>query len=639
MQDIKPSSILHKPLDNETMKVTFKLFDDKSVSIIYDPNQHMFNATQFLTEFGYDVEKFKRMMRTVDLIYQIDMFSFYRYECYHYSYKGETIWQDVETVTIKAELRDSSYNVLKSKLEEKDDNVVKRDENNTAFYRRGTWLHYELMFDVLMLISPKYRQLVRHYQTTILPLLTIEGISFESHVYDTDSAALIGEAAINELKAIPEPFKKGSRAEHLVAEGLSKVFDKVEIVSNHPHTCDILLPTENILVEVKAKVNDTAANNEKFVNDILSHQNTINMGIYVNLLDDSLKTHIEFNPLRFYINRFQFTRTILNIIKETNRQLNRVIISTKETNRQLKSIVVVKEITEACQEQASVIFENMFRGAIARAQLSAKLDCIQVADLSEPKRVKEAEFVNENLNSYFDAVRDFIGIHYNQFYEGYLSKQARLDVADYIMNVKKYPNPGAKTIQAIMRRYLLKQRNQTNGWVYKFKPGTELEFKPTIEVKTNEDEQHASGTSAPLAPDVVGEFFSTEKIRKLVTAPGGFMSEKLSLRFRTFVERECVRQYGIDVNTYTSKFGSLSMTHCIQIFRNGKRWHIQRETDEAKQYISELETLIKTELGKNKHLNVTEFLAMYNTRNVRITRNIVFDMFNQIQLSFTNKRK
>ena len=203
-------------------------------------------------------------MRNKDNIDFIERISLMLTGSYHFFYNGNPIWN--EDGTIITDILDSSGRVQLDKLTHRDDNIVKKiNAGNSPL--SGTWLNFEFLPEMLRISNMNYRVLANHFQAVLLPYLSNKNLSLEQYSNDKQRKLLWSQEMLDEIDKAKSPVEKGKLMEKYVATLLREVFpnseeqnktgiENVKIVSNHPHTCDIELINEKILVEVKAVKND-----------------------------------------------------------------------------------------------------------------------------------------------------------------------------------------------------------------------------------------------------------------------------------------------------------------------------------------------------------------------------------------------
>ncbi len=601
VREIRPDSVKRTTISNNLVQLEFKLFDNQNIEIVYNPSRNMFNATKLFTSVGANPKALKEFLKAPQNLQYIDEISKLLTGNVHFSYNGETLWDEAKQ--LKSELRETlltnKSNMRKSMLVHTKDNIFEIVENG-ANIEKGTWMNYQMLPEVLRLASNKFRFLANHYESMLLPLLSNQGTSFESHVNHAQS--LFEKNRLKELSLLQRPCDKGAASEQYVIEVLQNAFpeDEIRHVGHQKHTCDIELVKSHILVEVKNKKKDSHEDKERFLTDIMEHSETINMGIYINLQNDNLETHAEFNPLRFYVNRDDFTQSFINFIKATNEHINDVITCSREVNRQLRSCVVIKTINEASIDYLSTTVKNILRGMVARLKMDPEFGKVaSLMDVRFPEKINRDIERSKNIERAQQLLHNFVAINREKFNDGYPVKQARNDINNYFTS--KGLNYGKQNIIELCPLYLTQHRDESkpgNINVYNIINGMETDFlelpeeseqpeqvdenTANVEDKTDTNKPACTKPSPPPIEEIGAEFFKISDIHEKLSKEPGYVSTQVAARFRGLIIREYLPNYDINnPNTYTSEFQKLAYNYCIQVQRKTTRYYIFRDTPAA----------------------------------------------------------
>lgn len=687
ISEINPITVNKNVFSDDLCKLSFKVFTHNApVEILYNPLDITFNAFALIlfnlrNEFNLSNkltvgklptdeltsgklpldgnsdkseqklrnkahDKLMSWMRNKDNVDFIDRISLMLTGEYHFFYNDNPIWNEDGTIII--DILDSSGRVQIDKLTQKDDNIVKKiNAGNSPL--SGIWLNFEFLPEMLRISNMNYRVLANHFQAVLLPYLSNKNLSLEQYTNNKQRKLLWSQKMLDEIDKCKSPVEKGKLMEKYVATLLREVFpnseeqnktgaENVKIVSNHPHTCDIELINEKILVEVKAVKNDLTANDVKFINDVLAHPTTINAGIYVNLFDESLITRIEFNPLRFYINKYDFDDRILLVIKHTIDFFERKLIDTRETNRQFNSITKIKSLEQACIDYFYIDFKRIMMGILARAQLDPDLKALPIhtTDLEEPAKIERDVELASKSNEIDEAIKSFINIHYSKFINEYHAKEARKDIMSYLVEMN-LPNPGDKFISTKLKTYLNKHRSSLQVGkfqVYTIKDEMENLFHQEEQETTNRNTSNDEMKEPPTLEEMGNKFFQLESIQSAINDEKGIKQDVLSARFKNFIKTNYSKKFKLNLSLYTKEFQSLALKRCVQYGKDKKHHiYISNETQRAKNYIQTLKAMINEEYEKDKRLNYTKFDAIYKSKvneEDRLTKPIILKELNEV---------
>lgn len=626
--EIKPETIHKIPIneDKGIYKMSCKLTDDEFIEIIYNNKLNTFNAPKLVKSLGDKTRnQFKDWLKGNNITEYIDYLS-------HHLFINQNpkLYDDEE--------------------EFKKNRVIYVDESGDKILS-GTWLNFELLPEILRFSSNKYRFLANHYENMLLIHLTNQNISFEQATSKLQRKLLWQMEMLNEIDTIPNPGEKGKAMERYTTTLLREVFinseeqnmkneENVKLVSNQPHTCDIQIINEKILVEVKAVKKDLTANDVKFINDILAHPTTINAGIYVNFFDDSIKTRIEFNPLRFYINKYDFDDKMLILIKNTIDFYERKLLDTRETNRQFNSIAKIKEIEQAAIDYFYIDFKRILMGIMARAKLDPDLKDLPIhsSDITNPEKLNKDVAVAQSIKEIEESLKEFIGKNYNKFNTEYFTLQAKNDAVEYLKS-KGLPNPGVQKIADIFNTYLKTDRSKLSGskkLVYVFKP-EQLpsfdEYKDNVDT-SNKEEPDIDELEPPTIEEISEVFFNKPENIQAINNEQGIKQDVLAARFRNFIKTDYQEKYKLNPSKYTIDFQKQALDRCVQ-FGKDKKHHkyLSKESPKAQEYIQTLQQMIKDEYEKDNKLTYTKFNNVYKSKinaDDRLTKPIILKELNAV---------
>ena len=680
INEIRPETINKLIFSEDLCKISFKILThDTDVEILYNPMRNMFNATNLLKtsvsqlirngkftvpdlERLKDPEKLSSYIRkllynelsSIRNIHYIDRLSMLWYGKYHYSYKGKSIWNKNDTII--DDLTNDHSNVIKEKLDEEKDNLIET-VNAGKSPMSGTWLNYEFLPKILSLANEDYDILANHFQVMLLPQLTNKNMSLEEHVKHQQRVSLLSQLRINNIKTIQKANDKGKEAEKLVLESMQEVFPTAKKVNRY-HSCDIEAENGEILVEVKADF-------DKFISDLIEHQETVHIGLYINIFDTKHKTHYiitEYGFTVWFINPSDFTHELLNIIKQSNKEYNKEIMIKRKANQQAKQIIFVKEIQEELLDRLEKRWELHERALIARHNMNTfnNKTMFMVDAKSKDKQNRDIQR-ERDLPKFNELVKSFIKLHYIDFKNGYHTKTCRTEIDEYIRN-NGITSMGFDIIQNTLNSYVHIDRHPTipNGHhCYFFISGLGEQFKPDYEqnekqtLQLNDGENNIGGNDSeqiksnnqqiPSMKETFDLFINKPNIREMLIAKGGFKQEHISKRFKYHVQTQiCNKDKTISHKRYTDEFSKYINEICIQVNKSGKRYYILKGTDEANNILKLFDDCVNHELSRDKNISYNEMKNIYQDTvqsNTLLTKLTMQPRFIQLKEEFSQSNK
>ena len=695
IKEIIPETINKLIFSDDLCKISFKVFThDAEVEILYNPIDNTFNAYaiilfnlkngikssdkltvgNFPTDESIDekltVGKFppvknidesdqklrdnakviiKDWMRNKDNIEFIERVSLMLTGQNHFLYNDKPIWNSDGTII--NELLDAKGRVQLNKLTHREDNIVKKiNAGNSPI--SGTWLNFEFLPEMLRISNMNYRVLANHFQAILLPQLTNKSLSLEDHIKHQQRTSLLSQIRIDSIKTIQKANDKGKEAEKLVLESMREIFPDAK-KTTHYHCCDIEASNGEILVEVKAVQTDVKADIDKFISDLILHQETVHIGIYINIFDIKHKTHYintEYNFTIWFINPSDFTYELLNIIKQSNSHYNKEVMLKRKVNQQAKQIIFVKELQEELLDRLEKRWELHERALIARHNLSETTNkTMFMADAKITDKLNRDIQREKDLPKFNELVKMFIKLHYQDFKNGYHTKTCRLDIDEFIRN-NGITSMGFDVIQNALNSVVYIDRHPTipNGpHCYFFIDGLDEQFKPEetnlIEKSTTNDAIPKNSQSSPSMREIFELFINKPSISELLSTPGGCMQEHLSKRFKYYIQTQiCSNDKTISHKRYTDEFTKFINEICIQVNRSGKRYYVLNNTDEANDILKLFDDCVNRELARDKTISYNEVKEIYHTTtqsNTLLTKLTMQPRFLQLRTKFLESQQ
>ena len=622
-EEIVPNTFIKEIIDesHHIYNLTFRLFSNKEISIIHNEQWNTFNASKLAKALGKTAKQFKNWLsRNEDIQQYIDYVTKVIY--------NQRLKQNLISPT-------ETIDSFKQKYI-----IYKLDNNKYTSIEKGSWLHYHLLPEVLRFASNKYRFIANNFESILLPTLTNCNETLESFNFKLNSFYEKNDPELSLISSIIQPVKKGQASEANVLKHCQTIFGESNVKStNVPHSCDISILDGQILVEVKAVKRDFKDNDVKFINDLLKHQDTCKLGIYINVEDETIPTRFNINPCRWYINKSDFGDDLLRIIKCSIENWNTRPVDNKEV-RAIIGQLPIQSLVEAFCSQAMPYLRSIVQAENARRSIDEDDDLSKYASTTDAKDSRKVEHdiklaeVKEEMKQ---ATKDFIKQNYSKFKYGYNKKQAKVDLADYLIS-NHFPKPTLEILTKLLDLYLDWERDAstTNGErVYKFANGTDNEFKP-------EDESSIIPIKGkiPTPEESFYHFFNLEETQSKLKKQGGWMSEKMTDHYMRIVDADIITKYNVPEELYRSKFKKLMLEHCIQVHRSSKRWYILNTTEEAKQILKKFDEFALSELKKSIHLKYNVFesaYGIYTKKYNNITRDQALIRLNDIKISLNGQ--
>lgn len=633
LSPVKLTCSKYDTIDEEHRIVHLKIFNNRDIEIMYNHRRNTFNANHLLKQFNVNEERIKQWKRNIDTIKLIDEISQYLHGTPHFSYKGACIWKDDGNII--PSLLSNRGNILKSSLEENEDNICYFISSGNSNPLKGTWYTYEMFPEILRLISIEFRILANHYESLLLPLLTDKDETFENHVNWLNKQSLIKDEVINKLKYIPEPFIKGNETEKYIMDLLGEVFTNVKHVGTKKHSCDIYLKDDNIYVEVKCRKDKVAKDYEKFRRDLIERNATL--GLYVNILYDE-PTRIEFNPLCFYINVNDFSKDMLLMIKRTAENVNRIHDSSLDANKYLETMIVNKNITEKAMERLEVSLENIINMTCARLKNKYKFgELIQYKDKTDTEENSTADklaklnekYSNDTIvatKSYFmiNIKKLMEGTHTTPFIKNYIKFMKNNDVVplsepEFRDFVNAYCRKNKRLHMTINGK-----DSSVEGFILLINPNFEIDekYKYAIDDNNGIDEEDEANKNIPSEEEILNEYVNFPDVKEKLTIGYNTDSFKNSLDYYTN------NKYKIKISNYKMHL----LNHCIQAYSGGKKTKfILKDTELANEILDDACEFINT-IDIRELKNKNSILKKYDewTKNKpKLTKDVLFKLVDE----------
>ena len=653
IEEIRPSTLNKVIFSDDLCKLSFNIFsNDTLIEILYNPKRNMFNATALINKVGVDPRRLKTLMRSADFMRFVDRISYLLFGHYHYLYQGESIWNNDKT--IKSELLDVKSNIIRSKLEETEDNVIETILNgpNTT---RGTWFHYEFLPRILRYINEDYEILANHYESTLLPYLTNHKVSFEQEVIQKQYQCLIEQDILDEIDKEQKPVFKGSKTEKYCAELFKKVFETdsdyedVSIVSHEKHTCDIQLKRERLLVEVKMVKNSPRPGDDKFIRDLKENANSIAAGVYINFGNNTMPTHIEFNPFRIYLNRKDFNESFLTFIRESfsNHDIPSIAEQMKTSSQQNESsqqLAINTEISSSIIRKGTLYFSDALLAIISNLKADARLSqYINKTDITDRESMLQQIQRGEDMNDFDKYTKEFLAIHLKEFEKGMVQDVAKMLFEEYLIS-KGMDSMKDSDIVHTLNCYAKLMRPSVVGRQrkYKIRKGMldEIRQIDISKIDTNNlitlEEAVSKGLTSP--EQAIKDFLQLPRVKEFTSNPSGFTSNSISMNFREYIHTQIQpEKYNITLSRFAQYFYKYMSENYVQISgKTNKNRYFTFDNPIAIQSLKEFDECVENALAQNKNITYTSMIKAYDkleTMTPKLTKTTSMPRFAELKKS------
>ena len=428
---------------------------------------------------------------------------------------------------------------------------------------------------------------------------------------------------------------------------MEKAFPDSEIkyVGNQWHTCDIEIVDEKILVEVKAVKSKTKQMNEKFIRDLESHEE-IHMGVFINLFDENLITHLEFQPLRLYVNYHDFSPSLIRFIKTTNESIDKMFVSTPDVSKQREMMAINDAISEATTKLVKVKIENIVKDVLAQIQVDQFLGIVNESNVKLTKSsVSNGKYMQrnqdriDNIEQFKQYIKEFIFLNSKQFHDGYLTNEARAAADEYIMS-KGLPHYEIKHIEATLSQYLRRTTNAPIRWIFKQGAEQQLDFEMRGTEDMNESMENETNelkllpaSDAPNVEEALNMFCCIPKTQNFITRNEGYMSDRFRSDFKYFVTSNICSKYAVSCSRYTDKIDDILFDRFVQVHRNNHNWYIRNEGTDATNTLNKFDQFAIRMIKANQFVKCdNSFMALYNkellNNEQRLTRTYIIYRLN-----------
>ena len=646
IKEYKPKFIKTITISEELSKSSFELYKGKTIEFICNPSNNTFNATKVIyynlvqnslnsnamtdeieqkrtpPDLGglIDEEKLQkkaqkiieRFINTKKMYHYIDRISMIFNGNPHYTYNGQTIWINDDTINPNA-LNDSGC-LKKDKLDhvnEADDNIIKIINAGRSPVS-GTWLNYHFLPKILSLCDEDYDILSTQYESLIIPYLSNSNSTYNDHVQQFQQSSLLADSIVKYIMTIKDPVTKGIEGENEVLKQLRENGFKDARLTHMKHCCDILLPREKVLIEVKAKKRVTKDDDRKYIRDLIEHNDDIHFGVFVNINDTNTPSHFAINPLRIYLHPSDFTTPFLKFIKFSANILNELIENNMEAIEMLRYIPVVKSIEETAIERYYIDFKRIMLAILARAKMDPDLkpiaDAIIIDDVRVNDKIERDVTISKQMNLIDEAIKEFISLHLMEFEHGFFVKRCISSIKCF-MTSKNLPKPGKTLILEKLKKYTYQDRDYkdpTAKNAYFLKPEIKDQFQSSPTEQTNND--------FPTMEEMMTRLYGIEEVNTRLNNDG-YETDALAGMFLREAEKLKQTFPNIITNDYTNILSENLYKECIPFQRGNENFYVAKSSNLGKQINKTFTDLVDEMYETNKKLGYTTFYKEYQERH------------------------
>lgn len=428
-----------------SIKILFDmdLFHHDEISIIVNRETGQINLSQAfrnlqemtgirLSKNNKNFADWKYLLETTKYI---DAYSVLHYGHPHFTYQGKHIYntdEDINSVnkktTFKPELvtkgKISSTSVINESPE-----IFGENYNGYPNECKGQYGDFHLLIFMMDYLSPKFQIIRNEFSAYVLPLLSNQGETFMSVMQkgasnlilkntDTEiiqSSSALKDTELHEIMKNPTTHK-GKLAERFVMNKLKPFIDDIEDCSSTKKAMDLYSKSLSTRFEIKCHSVTTKKTEglNKFHRDCHEHELDTNWFVYIDFSEKSdIKTHIEINPCRMYINGDDFDERTIEFMKTTIINSNMVHITGNATR--VDSNLIINDTRTVIQETMK---------GLLKTELIKQIKEL-IIDAPEPfeEYYNENEIREKQLENMHIEVKSFLNDN-NEFKTGYYSAKS-----------------------------------------------------------------------------------------------------------------------------------------------------------------------------------------------------------------------
>lgn len=398
----------------------------------------------------------------------IDAYSVLHYGHPHFTYQGKHIYNtdgDITTVvkktTFKPELVTKGKIASVSVIDEAPE-IFGETYNGYPNECKGQYGDFHLLILMMDYLSPKFQIIHNEFSAYMLPLLSNQGETFMSVMQkgasnlilkNTDietiqSSSALKDTELHEIMKNPTTHK-GKLAERFVMNKLKPFIDDIEDCSSIKKAMDLYSKSLSTRFEIKCHSATTKKTEglNKFHRDCHEHELDTNWFVYIDFSEKSdIKTHIEINPCRMYINGDDFDERTIEFMKTTIINSNMVRITGNATRVDSNLII---------NDTRTVIQETM-KGLLKTELIKQIKDLVIDAPETFEEYYNENEIREKQLENMRIEVKSFLDDN-NEFKTGYYAAKSYDKYQKWAVN-KQRPCLPTREFNKIMAEFCEKKR-------------------------------------------------------------------------------------------------------------------------------------------------------------------------------------
>lgn len=412
-----------------------------TVGLVVNSLTGQVNLTKLFLELQNGVNNNKKNFMDwrylMDTMKYVDCYSLMKYGHVHYYYENKPIYdiKDVSEMINSKQLKilpelTNKGKVVKTSLISEAEEIYGEIYNGYPNECKGQYGDYHLITKMMSYISINYEIINNEFVSFIIPVLSDKSSTMIEEINRQENKIMIAldngipensiikknifdDKNLSEILSINNSTK-GKLAENWTLNYMKKWFPDIKSCADIPESCDLISDSAGIRVEVKCRYDSEKRKNGicKFHRDVNKHENDTKLFIYLDLCRTSLiKTHIEINPLRLYINGNDLSDDLMNFVSETCLNLNNLHVA--EYSGNINSNILVKSTKQMFDEMLAEL-KNQFKPTL-ETLINEYVSSSNGEETSSENLVKN----KTRVEKYMNTVKEFVCDNIDKFNTGY----------------------------------------------------------------------------------------------------------------------------------------------------------------------------------------------------------------------------
>lgn len=538
----------------EYFNIKLQISDTLEFELLCNESTRMINATKLIKQCGYDDNILNSWRKNISTFKLIDTYCVMRYNQPYYFYNGKSIWKEWSdksyNFTIMTPVDDcvNEKSMIKKSLIITNPNVNIMTNPLTTGPNdfRGVYIIYDLIPEILRLLSYEYRVIANNFESRIIPILNMKNTNLSKEIHNYDKLLQSIKCKIDSITT--DPLKKGHEAELIMLE----IFQEngfPNMTKSTKRAMDLVERELNLYVEIKNKNTINKKDRGKFYRDALATNATLSVMIDCNP-NPSLNFEFKQRPARLYLSWNHLNVDTFNLIRNTVVNINHQEENDIEMKEFIDNMPLPQRVDEAIFEKLNNILNDMI------TKMSARVQCEDYLD----KSLINLDVTLVNLLSKNKPTALFVKYNMEQFMKGYWTVRIYNDFVQFCLD-KKLPNLPEQKFRTIMKAICGKPRNTDKH------PETGEKYHTTIYViqhdaieainrafpnideaidkvlieknKSLEEQKSKEKEIYETKKEIVGDFINANKSK----FENGYGVDNINIQFRKFVEKG-----GYDIN-------------------------------------------------------------------------------------------